>query len=207
MSQSTYVLDFIVQGLTSGFKVSDIALSLGYTDSAVLQLIDKHQLRDKAVKQQVSANSVFSEIDNKLNDIELRLAKRASIAIGEIQDPMKVLLALKTVNSLKRRGATENVKKVGNDDTITITLPAHVASKLVETLPAFRYNAKNEAIAIGDRNLITASQTSLKQLAEVHNGKQKLQVEESASFLRESAAKLGNNQETLEQDEVSEAFR
>ena len=115
MSQSTYVLDFIVQGLTSGFKVSDIALSLGYTDSAVLQLIDKHQLRDKAVKQQVSANSVFSEIDNKLNDIELRLAKRASIAIGEIQDPMKVLLALKTVNSLKRRGATETVKKVGND--------------------------------------------------------------------------------------------
>ena len=168
MSQTTkqHILAYIENGLRNGYSESQIAKGLGYTPSAVAQLIDKYELRDKVAKKVVKADSVFDKIDKNLNETELWVAKKVKTAITEVEDPMKLVAILKSINGLKRRGNSEGAKGDKGQVVVPIVLPIHVVERLTREVPAdFAYNDRNEAVGIGDRALITADRKSLSNLA------------------------------------------
>ncbi len=156
MGAQSVTKDMIVAALRGGFTDSQIAQQLGVSQSAILQAIDAHGLREIA-----SINSKFAAHDEKLNDLESVVLDKltAMMKCGIVLDPLKLTAIYKTLNGAKRRSMAEGRELPGNNvQLISINLPQHIQVKV-------GLNSRNEVISVGENPLNTLPAGKLVDLA------------------------------------------
>lgn len=170
--------DYILNALNSGFSDSAIAASLGVTQSAVLQYIDAHGLRN-----QLEANSRFAKLDEGLNSLEEKIIKKMDKAMEFcVLTPVQLCAMLRTVNGAKRRSLAEGQPiNPNNSQLVVLNLPKHMEVNVTK-------NSQNEVIAVDGRALNTLAANKLlkhvEQTTGVENGTQrKIEKSEIADYL------------------------
>ncbi len=136
----------VVAALRAGFSNTQIASSLGVTDSAVLQYIEAHNLQDLAAQ-----NSKFQKIDTTLNSLEEMVLGKLEKSINmAVMDPLKWTAIYKTLNGAKRRSLAEgqNLTNINNVKLVTLNMPAQVQVKV-------GLSSRNEVVEIGGRAITT----------------------------------------------------
>lgn len=142
---------YITNCLAGGFTVTQIADSLGVTPSAVTQHAQAAGLYEKVAELMGRRQKQAASIDERLANIEERAAKALEASITMIADPMKLVRILQVVNAAKRRSIPEQ-QQVASSAPVVLNLPSHITAN-------FHFNAQNEAVAIGERPLVTLPAT------------------------------------------------
>lgn len=146
----------IVAALRAGFSDSQIAASLGITQSAVSQFIEEHGLKGLAAQ-----NSKFTSIDAKVTELEeVVLDKLGKLVKNTVLDPIKLTAIFKTLNGAKRRSLAEGQNIVNYNDVrlVNLQLPQHVKVQV-------GLSSRNEVIEVDGRAINTIPAGRLAQLS------------------------------------------
>jgi predicted transcriptional regulator len=153
----------IVNYLVAGCQDFQIAGALGVSQSAISQEIEAHGLLQIAATRQLEKSSIFNKIDDHYNSSELKLVKKLETLIPYMTDPVKISIALRTVNAAKRRSGSGN----GTQSDKTKVVHLQINSMVRNT---FVFNKDNEAIAVDGRPLVSMTTAQLlKQVQEQKN--------------------------------------
>jgi predicted transcriptional regulator len=157
---------FIVRCLVSGYSQSQIAMSLGVSESAVSQQIDTYALRERAGALRMRQHEELAETDTNIASVELKALRKLNMVVDFIADPMKLARIAKEMNSMQRRSQPLNSSSDGGGQIVNIILPATVAAQ-------FKFNSSNEAIEIDGRTLVsTTGAQMLKELQQESQAQQ-----------------------------------
>lgn len=150
---STYIQNCLI----AGFSNTQIAEACGVTPAAISQHLAAHPEITKIVSERISKQAQRAiSIDEKLNSIEEKALQMLERQMALIADPLKLLRIAQVANAAKRRGSVvPQDAPVGSP--VTLVLPQHVTAN-------FTFNGNNEAIAIGDRPLVTLPATQMPKL-------------------------------------------
>ena len=143
----------IVSCLAAGFKDSQIAESMGVTQSAISQEIEEYSLRELSAQRMVEKHSIFTRIDDKHNRIEDLALSQLEKVVPFITDPVKLCIIVRTANSAKRR-SSQPVNSQQTTKVVQLNLPRHIHNTFV-------FNSNNEAIEVGGKALVSMSAATL----------------------------------------------
>lgn len=148
--------NFVVTALRNGFSDSQIAQSLGVTQSAVAQAIESYGLKEIAAQ-----NSKFESIDAGLNDLEELVVKKLKTSMGfAVLTPMQLASILRTVNGAKRRSGGEGGPNIGiHTQLVNLNLPQRREVAVTKS-------ALNEVIEVEGRVLQTLPSGKLSTMAQ-----------------------------------------
>lgn len=148
--------EYIKNCLITGFSATQIADALGVTPSAITQFCTTNGIYEEVSAAMVARHKAAQGIDERLARIEEKAAKALEQQLALIADPMKLLKILQVANAAKRRSIPGDVP-VATGAPVPLSLPQHITAN-------FHFNTHNEAIAIGDRALVTLPATEVSKL-------------------------------------------
>lgn len=166
---------YIAQALREGFTQKEIAASLGCSESYISQVVAAKPELAMAKERQ---DEIFGDIDAMYNTIELNALQELNRRMTIVKDPMQLVRIACAINAAKRRSAPAREALLGgggNTQVVQISMPSTVVHN-------FQFNQHNQAVALQgengtiERQLITASNTQLTELAARFNGLNKLQA-------------------------------
>lgn len=148
---------YVENCLVSGFSRTQISEALAVSPSAITQLLDNNpEILERVNAKRAATLTRRKSIDDRLEEIEEKGWKLLNQQLSMLGDPMKILKVTMAANAAKRRGdAVSQEQPIGK--TVILNMPTHVTQN-------FQFNSNNEAIAIGDRPLVTLPATSVRKM-------------------------------------------
>lgn len=149
----------ILNYLGSGISAAQTASAVGVSESYIAQLISEEAFAVKVAELRMAKLTKYVETDELYDELEQKLAKNLKNAIPFMSDPMKIVRALKDINSLKRRGTSTTESVANAQVVVNLTLPVAIQNKLT-----IQTNVNNQVVKIGDQSMTTAPVSALKKL-------------------------------------------
>lgn len=151
-----------LQLLGQGVSPIMVASTLGITEGAVSQYLAEPRFALEVQKLKLAILQRQTGIDNKYMEAEERLVDKLLKTVPLMTKPMDILRGIQVINATKRRGLADGAGTTLGSQVVQITLPGQFAAKFVT-------DGKNQIVEIehdsGTRSLVTASASSLDQLA------------------------------------------
>lgn len=135
-----------------------VASSVGVSVSYISQLLSDQDFAGKVAEIRVAKLAKHSERDATFDDMETLLANKFHDLIPFMMDPMKIMKALKEINSLKRRGSSSQEALVNQQTVVQLSLPTVIVQN-------FQVNSNNQVIRAGTQDLVTIQSGAMAGLA------------------------------------------
>ena len=153
-THATQLLNYIEQGVTP----AECARALGITPSAVTQLMDSPELRDKIASIREEQLKRSSALDVAYDRVEEKLLNQFEQTVPMLLKPEQIVNALEKINRMKRRGIAMTTPEAPAK-VVHLHLPTQVLAK-------FTTNVNNQVVAVGGQELITIQSANVAKLAE-----------------------------------------
>lgn len=149
--------DRIKEFLGTGLTQVQAARAIGVDESYVSQLMAVAEFREAVEDMRGTSLLAKTRRDLTYDSIEDKLAETLDEMIdqGRFSKPEEVLVALKTVNQLTRRGTNiEPGRDINQGEIVKLQLPQVIKNKIV-------LNTKGVVIQVGDQSMLTMGSKQL----------------------------------------------
>lgn len=148
-----------VELLGKGMTQSEVAAVLGVSDSAISQVASNYreqidELRDDANLGKAGSSAL-------LDKMERTILEKLELAVPMENDVMKLAKMFQVINGAVRRDKGEVGGAAQTKTVVNLNLP-HFMQKNV----AYQLNAEKQVVEVNGRNLVTANQEKVRELAE-----------------------------------------
>lgn len=143
--------------LGMGIKPVNVAAALGCDPSYISQLLSDPQFAEQVAAKRVAAARQGAEMDALADAIEGKALQNLEKYMGFINDPMKLLKVVETMNRVKRRTASDLQPQTGSAQIVNVILPQVMVKN-------FTVSQNNEVIEVDGQSLLTMPSQNFKQM-------------------------------------------
>lgn len=137
--------------LGQGIPAVQVAAALQCSESYISQLISDESISSRISELRYDALQKHNERDAFYDSLEDKAAKQLERILPTMCKPGEILNAVRTINSLKRRGSS-------NPDVVTAASSTHVTLVMPsQTIKNFTLNVNNQIVGAGAQELVTAT--------------------------------------------------
>lgn len=167
---STLVEERAISLLGAGVLPTQVAATLGVTDSAISQLLSQSEFASAVAQLKFQSLQKHNERDAKYDSIEDTLLAKLETSVSMMYKPHEILKAIQVINGAKRRGVSQTENISSQQTVVQVVLPSKVVSQ-------FTVNAQNQVTQAGSQSLITIQSGELLRRAEADSPTQGEQSE------------------------------
>lgn len=150
--------------LGQGLGPEMVAAAVGVSTSAISQLISDPEFSARVAELRFQNLAEHSTRDRKYDSLEDRLLEKLENMLSFMVRPMEVLKAISVINAAKRRGVSTPEQITGQQQTISLALPAHLLG-IYASNSNIQVNIHNQVIKAGEQELITIQSGRLDALS------------------------------------------
>jgi hypothetical protein len=159
MSSTTHTSteDRALKLLGAGVSPEQTAIALGVSPSRISQLVNDPEFSAKVAEKRFESHTKLNDIDERYEDIEIRLQEKLKDMLTWMTNPGQVLAAIRVINGTQRRGQKSVEAAQEQRQTVSLNMPTMI-------LQNFTLNVNNQVIKAGDQELITVQSHKMKEL-------------------------------------------
>lgn len=147
--------------LADGIPASQVASTLGITESAVSQYASDEQFAAKLAELRFEKLRKHNARDSELDALEDSLIKQLKQFIPLAVRPMEIARILQVVNAAKRRGASAPQEISMSQPIIKLSIPSMVINNV-----AVKVDVNNQVLSTADQSLVTIPSNQIQKLAD-----------------------------------------
>lgn len=144
--------------LGSGLGPEIVASAVGVSVSRISQLLSDEEFSAAVSELRFNALQKHNETDDIYDEMESQLQDQFRNHISMLYEPMKILKAMKEINSMKRRGQSAPESMTLNNTVVNLYMPTKIVQKFVT-------NINNQVVKAGSQELLTVQSSALPALA------------------------------------------
>lgn len=155
---SSIVANDLAAMLAAGKSHSEIAASLGVTQSAIAQAAKTDAVQNLLVTAKEKQPDIARDLDSRYDAVESALlAKFEQQLNSTFLKPAELLRAMATLNGMKRRTGALNPERPPATTVVQLIMPTQIVNKM-------QVSPQGEIVAIDGRDLITAQPAQVQKL-------------------------------------------
>lgn len=153
----------IVEMLANGLNSSQVASTLGVSDSYVSQLLSDEAFAEEVESRKVQQVAEDIEYDNKIDSVEAtfldRIEQKAPMA--NLQQSLQAFAVLNKAKRRKDSGVNRGVPQIGTVVNLQVNM---------NLVPQYLVNGKQEIVEVEGKSMISATASKLDEILAVRRG-------------------------------------